>query len=372
MKWLVVNTDYPEFIRRLYAEHPGLERENYEQQWRTRVESLFGVADFYSTHLRELGHEAWDVIANCEPMQKQWAREHGLACGRDTRWRLRLRGGLLPWPARERNRRWLYDILEAQLRAYRPDVFYCMAIETLGSDFVRRAKQYCRLAIGQHAAPLPAHDIAAYDLMLSSLPNLVDHFRRQGLRSEFLRLAFEPRVLQHLGNGSPRHDVVFVGGLGGPHERGTQMLEQLARRHAVRVWGYGRERLNADSPLRAVCQPPLWGLEMYRELRAARIVFNRHIDIAANYANNMRLYEATGVGTLLLTDRKDNLAELFEPGGEVIAYGSPEECVELAGHYLAHHDEREDLARAGQARTLREHTWPHRLRELVDVVGRSI
>ncbi len=369
MRWLIVNTDYPEFLRRLYAGHPGLEHRSYAEQWRARVDSLFGVADFYSTHLRKLGHEAWDVIANCEPMQKQWAREQHAAWRGETCWEFRLRRGVVPWLSRRPNRRWLYEILEAQLKAYRPDVFYCMAIETLGSDFVRRAKRYCRLAVGQHAAPLPSQDIGAYDLMLSSLPNLVDHFRSQGLRSEFVRLAFEPRVLTHLHNGHKQYDVVFVGGLGGPHEQGTQLLEALARHHALRVWGYGRERLPVDSSLRAVCHPPLWGLEMYRALHAARIVFNRHINIAANYANNMRLYEATGVGTLLLTDRKDNLGRLFDPGREVVAYDSPEECAELASHYLTRDEEREAIARAGQARTLREHTWAHRMREVVDIVG---
>ncbi len=77
MKFLILNTDYPEFLRWLYAQHSGLEKQLYEVQYRARMDSLFGTADFYSSNLRKLGHEAWDVIANIEPMQKQWAREHG-------------------------------------------------------------------------------------------------------------------------------------------------------------------------------------------------------------------------------------------------------------------------------------------------------
>ena len=46
--------------------------------------------------------------------------------------------------------------------------------------------------------------------------------------------------------------------------------------------------------------------------------------MAKSYANNMRLYEATGVGALLVTDWKENLGEMFEPGKEVVAYRSPE------------------------------------------------
>ena len=36
---------------------------------------------------------------------------------------------------------------------------------------------------------------------------------------------------------------------------------------------------------------------MYRVLRQSKIALNRHSDVAEDHANNMRLYEATGVGT---------------------------------------------------------------------------
>jgi spore maturation protein CgeB len=86
----------------------------------------------------------------------------------------------------------------------------------------------------------------------------------------------------------------------------------------------------------------------------------------------MRLFEATGVGTLLITDSKANLEEVFEPGKEVVAYRTPQECVRLARYYLEHEDERKAIARAGQERTLREHTYHHRVRELVETVGRYL
>ena len=88
----------------------------------------------------------------------------------------------------------------------------------------------------------------------------------------------------------------------------------------------------------------------------------------ANHANNMRLYEATGVGSLLVTDAKQNLAELFEPGREVVAYCDADDLVEQARHYLAHEDERRAIAAAGQARTLRDHTYAVRMRELAPML----
>jgi len=107
---------------------------------------------------------------------------------------------------------------------------------------------------------------------------------------------------------------------------------------------------------------------MYQLLAQSRITLNIHIDQAGPYAANMRLFEATGVGTLLITDWKENLHEMFEPGKEVVAYRSSEECAEMIQYYLEHEEERKAIAQAGQQRTLREHTYYHRMQELVDIV----
>ena len=111
---------------------------------------------------------------------------------------------------------------------------------------------------------------------------------------------------------------------------------------------------------------------MYEVLRGSRITVNHHIDMAGPYANNMRLFEATGVGTLLVTDAKVNLASMFEPGQEVVPYASPEECVEVLQHFLKREEERQKIASAGQQRTLRHHTYHERMKELVDLVGRHV
>jgi len=63
---------------------------------------------------------------------------------------------------------------------------------------------------------------------------------------------------------------------------------------------------------------------------------------------------------------------MFEPGKEVVTYHNAEECAELIQYYLEHHEEREAIARAGQERTLREHTYYQRMQELVDIVRKYL
>jgi spore maturation protein CgeB len=79
------------------------------------------------------------------------------------------------------------------------------------------------------------------------------------------------------------------------------------------------------------------------------------------------MFEATGVGTCLLTDWKEHIADLFEPDEEVVTYKSAEECIEKAKWLLENPAERERIAKAGQKRTLRDHTFENRV-ELFDAI----
>jgi hypothetical protein len=188
------------------------------------------------------------------------------------------------------------------------------------------------------------------------------------LRSEYFRIGFEPAVLKRVGDRARRWGCTFVGGISASHYRGTALLTQVAETGLVDFFGYGKNTLRAGSPIAARHHGERWGLDMYRTLGESRITINRHIDVAERYANNMRLYEATGMGAMLLTDAKDNLGELFEVGREVVAYGSADEAVELVRYYAEHDEERERIAQAGQARTLREHTYELRMKELVEIL----
>jgi spore maturation protein CgeB len=84
----------------------------------------------------------------------------------------------------------------------------------------------------------------------------------------------------------------------------------------------------------------------------------------------MRLYEATGMGCLLVTDHKDNLGEIFEPGREIVSYRDEEECCDKVRYYVddRHASERARIMTAGQQRTLRDHTYGARMKHLVDLI----
>jgi len=391
MRFLILNTDYPAFLSDLYAQNPGLSERSYGEQLETRMDTLFGVADFYSFNLRALGHDADEILVNNAHLQRAWAREHGVTPPQPRRvrtgidllarraWRLfpdvtRLRAGRLiarADRALDPHGGWLDRVLEQQVEHFQPDVILNQDIGLIDAAVLARMRGHYGLLVGQIASAIPeGQRFRHYDLILSSLPNLVQRFREIGVPAELHRLGFEPRVLERLSPEGRSVRCSFVGQISPEHSRRLELVEQLCEETPLEVWAPDVGLVARGSPIRHRYRGPAWGLDMYRVLARSQITVNSHLDLAGPHANNLRMYEATGVGSLLLTDAKADLAELFAPGQEVVAYSDASECAELITHYLRHGDERDEIARSGQRRTLEEHNYGRRMAELVAIVER--
>ena len=352
MKVLIVDTFYDLYLERLYA-GGFLAKQPWVDQHKTHFAGGFGTGDAYSHGLGLLGVDAIEIVANSLLLQQAWAREN--------------RPELLQLTPGAQQ---LFGILEAQIRWWKPSVLYVQDINWLPAAFLKHIRPLVEMVVGQNACPLaPGLDLNPYNLLLTSLPHYVGRFRSQGVPSAYFPIGFDNRLLQRHRTDEPRpHALTFVGSLGGHHSPGTQMLEAVARQLPLQVWGYGGQQLPADSTLRQRWRGEAWADDMYGLLASSQITFNRHIDIAEGYANNMRLYEATGMGACLITDAKSNLGSLFKPDIEVVTYDSKEEAVDKIRDLLDHPDEAREIAARGQQKTLSCHTYDMRMRLLRDIL----
>lgn len=373
MKIAIVDTYYGAFLASHYAKFPELTNSPYCQQRKDLLDQLFGTSDFYSHHLTQLGHEVQDFIVNSVPLQEVWAKENGAPYS-VLALKIPHRFFRLPFIGRRlASLPGLVEIAVAQVEAFAPDVLYCQDLSFFPPKELLRLRKSVRLVVGQIACPLPPEPfLKSYDLILTSFSHFVPRLRSLGVSSEYFRIGFDTRILDKLGKIPKDVDASFVGGISRHHGKAIPLLEFLASNTPIQIFGYGADSLDTDSPILARHHGEVWGLDMYRTLARSKVTLNRHINVAENNANNMRLFEATGVGTLLITDRKDNLGEIFEIGKEVVAYSSEEEAAELIRYYLNHPEEAATIASAGQARTLREHTYRHRMKELLSLLERYL
>jgi spore maturation protein CgeB len=364
----IVDTYYAAFLASHYRANPGLAQAGYERQHRALLDSSFGTSDAYSRGLAALGHEAVELVANCRPMQLKWAEERSLSLPPAAR----LRPARLSWGTMRR-------ILDAQIEEFRPDVVYVQDVGHVDRLQPRSLEAHGRLLVAQVGSePSSLKALRRYDLVTTLVPSLVGHLRARGVDAEYLSAAFDEAVISRLEaagtsadpSAQRRHPVSFVGSIHpeSVHRGGVDLLERLCSDVDLEVWGPIHAKLSRASSIRSHHRGQAWGLDMYEVLARSRIAVNRHGDFASGHAANMRMFEATGVGALLMTEAAPNLSTFFEPAREVVAYECAEDLVSKIRHFLAHDDERLAIAAAGQRRTLTEHTYCRRMEQLAGML----
>jgi hypothetical protein len=191
-----------------------------------------------------------------------------------------------------------------------------------------------------------------FDLVFVAQQQYVQPFRLTSGNDQtwWLPLAAAPDV--HYQQDVPRmFEVGFVGNLARAH-RATSRARRL--------------RLIAQHFKTNDFYRPHTAEELGAVYSQSKIVINTSItgDVS------MRLFEGTACGALVLTDSAANgLAQLFEIGNEIVVYRDDRDMLEKIGYYLAHDEERLRIARAGQRRTLAEHTYTHRAQRIIQAAG---
>jgi spore maturation protein CgeB len=400
MRLIRITTNYPTYLKQFYEQRHELEAQPYAVQYQTLMADCFMWADFWTDTLGQLGYEVWEPVANAEPMQKAWAKEHGVSYAEET---------------------WLTDILTAQVKAFRPDVLFVFDYNSFSGEFLDFLRHECpsvKLVLGWCGAPYSDSRIfKSFDVVLSNIPLLIESFQKAGHISRYMCHAFEPKILQQL-NQNPTQEIAFsfIGSVvkgKGYHNQRENLLKTLVLNSDLQIFSDikqaskqelymlalkqglydviqttgsfpGAKTLlttipkikniansqtrprsqDVDQAIASRSKPARFGIAMYQTLFTSKVTLNSHIDIATRFASNMRLYEATGVGACLLTEWQDNLHELFEPDSEVVTYRTPEEALEKFHYLLEHEAERRKIALAGQRRTLRDHTFKVRADDL--------
>jgi spore maturation protein CgeB len=371
LRFLIADTYYPAFLETFHGRHPELAAADYEEALEALMATCFGTSDFYSKNLRLLGREALDVVANDRLLQEKWAAEHR-SPRTVARSAIRKAVRKTPWAGHFEEPDWKTSLLARRIRAERPDVLYFQNLALCEPQFIDSVRRFVKLIVGQIAClPPPEPFLRGCDLIVTSYQPFVERFRNAGITTEYLGFGFESTILDRLVKRPETYDTAFVGGFASVHARSTAILEAAAREIELDIWGYGTESLAPESPLLSRYHGEAWGIRMYDVLFNSRIAVNRHGLVESereDYGNNMRLYEATGVGAMLLTEETENLGELFEVGSEVVSYAGADDLVEKIGYYLAHEHERREIAEAGQRRTLRDYTYSQRMKELTEIV----
>lgn len=391
---LIIDTLPPDALEWVQNRNPGLKEKKHEEYKAVLSRMMPSMASSYEAGFSRQGWDARHIIANNEELLESWAnwaKEKGIKTGGGVafphlaRKSFLLRRLSFKFPKAyyffkgltEKGDR-PHQIVLSQIKQFMPDILLLQTLNDFSPGFLKEAKKHSGIVVGQMSSPiaLPDDYFRLYDMLFSSYPHYVEKFRQMGIPCFYIQHAFDPTVLETIGPQPKKYNCSFVGAVTTQRKQvfleRRQLLEKIARNLDIHFWGLATD-LDPTSSILAKYNGQAWGMEMYKILAQSKIVINKHIDtVAKNFANNLRLYEATGMGAMLLTDKKDNLADIFEPGKEVETYDSPEELIEKANYYLEHEEEREKISKAGQAKTLKFHNYDQRVQEIIQKTKEAI
>jgi spore maturation protein CgeB len=395
-RFIRVTSIYPAYIQAFYEKKNNLNEMTYDEQLKTLAANSLELCFSFGKYLRKQGVDATEIISNDETLLNKWAKENSL-----------------------KENSSIDDIILAQLKKSKPNVIWVDTTSYLNKKWVNMIKSELpslKLIVAHICAPynsVMAESFGSFDIVFTCSPCTFNELKGLDVNTYLLYHSFDHSVLEILKNelnDFEENDFTFTGSLltgYGLHKTRIKYLEKLINigvdikiygniesqktirlkqglHHTIKILkSFGLDKLvennsilkkyskygddeivNYSKQLIDSVSPPVFGIEMYKALQKAKLCFNIHGDIAKKCGGNLRLFEATGVGTCLVTDFKDNLKDIFDIDKEIVTYNSVEECVEKVTWLLENPLEIKEIAIAGQERVLRDHTVERRAAEI--------
>lgn len=163
-------------------------------------------------------------------------------------------------------------------------------------------------------------------------------------RCSILRSGFDETVYVRQPDVPKEIDILFVGSV---TPRRCAILEALAQAFKVTV-------------------ASAFGAAAADLMNRSKIVLNIHAESFLD--TETRVYEVLGCGAFLLTEQLSPENPFTEK--ELVQYTTTEDLWDKLAYYLAHEDERIQIAQTGYQAALANHTYTARAQEIVDVMAR--
>jgi len=217
-------------------------------------------------------------------------------------------------------------------------------------------------------------DPSEYDLLLSNSEGGIPRLLELGARRvEPLFWAVDPELFSPLPI-EKEHDVFFYGyGDKFRREWMRELVGEPSRRLADVDFALGGRDFRGDvGSARAIGDVPFNVFP--RAISASRINLNitrgAHATVPAS--STCRPFELAACGAAIVSNPNEGIERWFEPGRELLVVNDADEATATYRELLADPAQAEELGRRARERVLDEHTYAHRARRLLDLLGLGV
>ena len=337
-------------------------------------------ADSLALAFSKIGYDTDIIIPEANPLQLKWVKENNTLLY--YKW-------LIEKPIRSFKSRFLkqyrysynsiqFKVLLAQVKKSNPDIIYFYSNIFITEKQIIELKKYSKKIVLQWSCPVWNNELKfpyhKFDLIITAAIQLKEYFGEKKINTAYIQQAFDDSIVSQFKQktDSYKGDVIFIGSFTLGHHHRFEVLEYLLQQGVnLTIHGTGKENLPKNSLVYKNIKEPLHGIDMYNEYRNYKMAIhikgtgdvNDTIDWN-KYAGAKRLFEITGSGTLLLTSNQDNVKDLFEIDKEVIVFNDAEDLLLKINNIVNDDDKIKKMALAGMERTLKNHSFLSRAKEL--------
>ncbi len=369
IKFLRISSIYPGFLKKINKKIEN--NDTYEKILNLVFDERYSVSNNISEELKKKNYECTEVIYNFKNLQNKWLNQYG-------------------------NKKLRDEVIFQQIKFYNPDVLFIGDFNLLDKKFVSKVKRISKtkLILCFHCAPISEkiyNQLKYADAIVTCTKGYKNKISKN-LMKDTLLMQHAFRVKEKLNFIRKREiDVSFLGSLflnNKLHLGRVEIIYKLIKnfKNSYVAINFARYFL-VDFILLILSsiikftffknikifykiiyiflfsKKPLFGKDMLNILKNSKILINKHIE-DTEYAGNMRLFEATGSGSMLITDYKTDLENLFDVNKEIIVFKNNKQLFDQIHYYLVNHEKRLKVAKNGYKKTLGVHNYQNRVNKL--------
>ncbi len=355
-------------------------KSSYKDTLNEVLKFSFGEKNNITKELAKKNYKCNEIFTNIKTLQNKWSEEY-LGKKNDK------------------------DLLIKQISHFKSNIVYIGNYSLLNKEFINKIKklQHVKLIIAFHCSPVTEKirkKLKLADIIITCTYGYKIEIEKKIKKKTFIiHHAFNAFPKKYLKNKKRSIDVTFVGSLymkSGLHINRVNLIYILLK-------NFNNTYIGVDFPIKNFyylliflfsfnsdyklseklkliykifyilinCRKAVYGNDMLKLLNKSKLLINSHIE-DTKYAGNMRLFEGTGMGCLVLTDNKIGLDKLFSINRQIVVYKNLVDLMSKIVFYLKNKKKLLLVAKNGHKKTFSKHNYKNRVKILDKVIRENI